>query len=299
MPAAGILLLMVTSVLWGLNWPAMKFVLREIPPWTFRTLCLMVGGSGLLILGRLGGSRLRIPREELKPLLVVSLLNITGWHLFAAYGVIYSSAGRAAIIGYTAPFWTVVLGRIFLKEKLTSGRIAGLVFGLAGMFFLFLPGYEAIGTNPLGGLFMGCAAFSWALGTIVIKSYRWTLPTALLAGWQMILGGIPVVLGAVLFEPVGAVSGMSWAAVLAMVYIIAFPIIFCHWAWFRMIAQFPASVVSIGTMAVPVVGVLGSALALGEPVGVSEMVSLFLVVVALGLVMIGPDELKRWIHRKS
>jgi drug/metabolite transporter (DMT)-like permease len=182
---------------------------------------------------------------------------------------------------------------------MTPGRIAGLVFGLAGMFFLFLPGFEAFGTNPLGGLFMGCAAFSWAVGTIVVKSCRWTLPTALLAGWQMILGGIPVVLGAVIFEPVGAVSGMSGTGAVAMAYIIAFPIIFCHWAWFRMIAQFPASVVSIGTMAVPVVGVMGSALMLGEPVGFSEVVSLFLVVVALGLVMIGPDELKRWLRKTS
>src|SRR5262249_48921587 len=51
-PLGGLLLLGVLTVLWGSNWPAMKLALRELDPWTFRTICLLVGGGGLLTLVR-------------------------------------------------------------------------------------------------------------------------------------------------------------------------------------------------------------------------------------------------------
>jgi hypothetical protein len=59
----------------------MKFGLREIPVWTFRTLCLFLGGFGVLGIAKAGGVKLTIPRSEFWPLILVSLLNITGWQL--------------------------------------------------------------------------------------------------------------------------------------------------------------------------------------------------------------------------
>ena len=47
---SGILLLATLTLTWGFNWPMMKLALQEVPPWTFRTLCVMVGGAALLAL---------------------------------------------------------------------------------------------------------------------------------------------------------------------------------------------------------------------------------------------------------
>jgi len=49
-------LLALLSLFWGLAWPAMKIVLGEIRPWTFRAICLAAGGAGLLALARAGGA---------------------------------------------------------------------------------------------------------------------------------------------------------------------------------------------------------------------------------------------------
>ncbi len=62
----------------------MKIALGEILPWTFRTFCLFLGGLGVLALARVSGSTLAIPIAELRPLILVALLNITGWHLIYA-----------------------------------------------------------------------------------------------------------------------------------------------------------------------------------------------------------------------
>lgn len=69
--------------------------------------------------------------------------------------------------------------------------------------------------------------------------------------------------------------------------------LFCHWAWFSVVDLFPASVASIGTLAIPVIGVFNSALILDEPVGIQEFTALSLVVSALAIVLLkGADKEK-------
>jgi len=57
------------TLFWGLNWPAMKTVLDTLPVWTFRSICLVGGGLGLLMIARLTGRTLYLPPGRLAPLL--------------------------------------------------------------------------------------------------------------------------------------------------------------------------------------------------------------------------------------
>ena len=288
LPPFGLVLLIFLSIFWGSNWPMMKIGLREIPVWTFRTLCLFLGGFGVLCIAKANGLILTIPRSEIWPLILVSLLNITGWHLCSAYGLIYMDAGRAVIIGYTMPVWASILGTFILGERLTFARLIGLFLGSAGLLVLIGPDLKALGSAPLGAIFMLGAAVTWAGGTVLLKYFRWTMPITVLTGWQLILGGIPVIIGAFILEPMTVLLQVSWRAALATGYVILVGNIFCFWAWVKVVNLFPASVASIGTLAIPVIGVLSSAVVLGEPVGFGEIAALILVVMALSIVMIRP-----------
>jgi len=97
-----------------------------------------------------------------------------------------------------------------------------------------------------------------------------------------------VIIGAFILDPMTAIVKMSWQAAFAMGYVILVGNIFCYWAWVKVVNLFPASVASIGTLAIPIVGVLSSALVLGEQVGIREIAALILVVMALSIVMIRP-----------
>jgi len=66
---------------------------------------------------------------------------------------------------------------------------------------------------------------------------------------------------------------------------VAFPMIYCHWAYFTLVRIFPASIAAIGTLAIPVVGVFSSALILNETIGLNEILALILVVSALAVVL--------------
>ena len=92
--------------------------------------------------------------------------------------------------------------------------------------------------------------------------------------------------GALYFEPLGISFEVSQRALLALTYIILFPMIYCHWAYFSLVRIFPASIAAIGTLAIPVVGVFSSFLILNEPVGLTEIAALILVVTALTLAIV-------------
>lgn len=281
----GILLLVAITFFWGVNWPAMKLSVEAMPVWTFRTICLLVGGFGLLGIAAVARLPLRIPKGELGPLLLTALFNITVWHVASAAGLTQLAAGRAAILAFTMPLWATVIAIPLLGERLTPLRAAGLGVGLAGLAVLLIPDWRNVVSQPLGIVYLLLAAFAWALGTVFIKYFRWTMPATVLAGWQILLGGIPVMIGMAVFDrgfDIATVPAVAWIPVL---YAAIVPMLFCQWAWFKIVATFPAQVATIGTLAIPVIGVASSSLALGEPIGLDILLSLLLEVIALALVL--------------
>lgn len=279
----GLALLALLSLLWGLGWPAMKVCLAEIRPWTFRAICLMAAGSGLLALACAGGKHLRVPAEDLMPLVVTSIINITGWHILSAHGIAAMQASRAAIVAYTMPLWAIILSRLLLKESITAKRMWALAVGFSGLVMLLGPEFHKVSAAPAGVIFMLGAAFCWATGTVLVKFFHWHMPAALVMGWQLLIGGIPVVIGALLLDPLTALGSVSWKAAATFLFVIAGPMIFCHWAFFVVVQIFPANVAALSTLSIPVIGVFSSALLLGETLSSSELTALCLVVVSLTL----------------
>src|SRR4029453_9038467 len=229
---AGLLLLAVLTVLWGVNWPMMKRAVAEVPVWTFRSICLLGAGAGFVLICRLAGQSFRVPRGQVRPLLIVSLFNVTIWHICSAAGLAHLAASRAAIIAFTMPLWAAVLAVPVLGERPTLYTIGGLAAGLAGMAILVLPELDSVLADPIGPVVMLVAAVSWATGTVALKYYRFTMPVAVLTGWQLILGGIPVAIGAIAFDRDFDPSAVSWQAWLATAYAVIVATLFCHWAWF-------------------------------------------------------------------
>lgn len=286
LPKTGILLLIVLSITWGVNWPMMKLALQDIPVWTFRTLCLMLGGSTLLLLTRLAGHRLAIPRDRILVLMLVALFNITGWHLCSAYGLLHTDSGRASIIAFTMPLWASLFSVPILQIKPTKGQVVALMFGMAALVTLIGEDLQAVGGAPIGALFMVLAALNWALGTILVKKFDWGgMSVMALTGWQQLIGGLPIVIGWLILEPIPDVAQIGWPALLGLGYAIFIAMVFCHTAYFKLVSLMPAHVAAMGILAVPVVGVVSSAWILGETVGASELIALALVVSSLFLLV--------------
>jgi drug/metabolite transporter (DMT)-like permease len=171
---------------------------------------------------------------------------------------------------------------------LTGTKLLGLALGVAGLAVLIGPDLSSLGAAPLGAALMLGAAISWALGTVIMKRSLWTIPVTTLAGWQLLIGALPITLGALAFQEYPDLTALSTPALLSLIYVLAVPMVFCHWAWFTVVRMFPAAIAAIGTLAIPIVGVFSSGLVLGEPIGVRELTALGLVCGALVVVLVLP-----------
>ena len=227
-----------------------------------------------------------VPRRLLPALALVALFNITGWHLFSAYALLHTGSGRAAIIGYTMPLWASLLSIWVLHVRPTARQVAALLLGMAALVLLMVKDFGALGAAPIGALLMLGAAICWAIGTVLVKRFAWDgLAITALTGWQQLIGGVPIVIGWWLLEPVPDLGALSLPAALGLAYAVFVAMIFCQTAFFKLLSLLPAHVAAISVLPVPVVGVVSSAMILAEPVGPAEVAALVLVVGGLFLLV--------------
>jgi drug/metabolite transporter (DMT)-like permease len=273
------------TLAWGFNWTAMKVALSEVPPWTFRSLCLGLGAAVLFSALRAGGQRLTLPTGQWRGLWLLALLNITSWNMLVAFGVGMIPSGRAAILAYTMPVWAVPLSVWLLGERITGAKLFGLALGLGGLALLLGESFVSLGAAPLGSLLVLGAALSWALGTVMQKRFPVSLPAGPYTAWIMLLGGVPIFIGALLFEDFRDLGRVSLAPALGTAYNVFIAFAFAHWAWIKIATSVPVSVFSISMLLIPVVGVVSGMLFLGERPTWAEYGALVLVLGALVTVM--------------
>ena len=135
---------------------------------------------------------------------MLSLTAITAWNLLVAYGVSMIPSGRAAILAYTMPAWAIPLSVWLLGERLNGRRITGLLLGMAGLALLLGEGVRNLGTAPVGSLLVLCAAVMWALATVFQKRFPVAMPVGVYTAWIMLLGGIPIFIGALILDDLRA-----------------------------------------------------------------------------------------------
>ena len=266
----------------------MKTIVSEVPVWWFRTSCLLFGGTALLSLSAATGNRWKLHRYEILPIAVCAVFNVCAWHIFSAYGVSLMPAGRASIIAFTMPLWASILSVWLLNEQITRAIVIGLMLGVSGLAVLIGPDLLIVQQAPLGPLCMLGAALGWGMGTVLFKRGGWDISVASSIGWQLLIGAVPVSIGALALETFPDVSEFSGRVWLALIYVYIFPMTFCQWAYLKTVHLFPASIAAIGTLMVPVVGVYSSSLLLSEPVGWREIFALVLICSALALVLVSP-----------
>ena len=277
LPLRGFGYLSITATAWGLNWPVMKLLMRDWPPYAFRIFAALGAVSLLVAFAAVQRDRLWPQPGQWGRLVVSAVLNVSSWSVVAPLSLFWLDAAEAAIIAYTMPVWATVLAWPVLGERPGWHRVAGLALGLAGVTLLMagavepgavwakLPGVAAILTTAL--MFAGGAVFTkrWPVGMAPVP----------LVAWQIGIGTLPVWVIALGFETLdfGRVTWVGWGC---LVYVAVVAQCAAYLAWFRALKLLPAGVAAMGSLLVPVIGVFSSGLLLGEPLGVRHLAALVL-----------------------
>jgi drug/metabolite transporter (DMT)-like permease len=266
-----------------------KLALAGMAPMHFRTLCLLSGAGCLFAMARAGGVEWRVPRAEWGRLALIALFNLTAWNIFSVYGVALMASGRASILGYTMPVWSVLLATWALGEPFTRRRALGVAFGMGGIALLLGSELRALERAPLGALLMIGAAMSWAVAIVLIRKWATRVPATSYTAWQMVIGVVPI-LAIALFAEEGSFNPFTLAPgpLAGVLYNMTISFGFCYWAWMKIAQSAPAGVASLASLMVPVVGVFSGALVLGETPRWTDYAALALVVGSVATVLVPP-----------
>lgn len=279
----GLVLLAIASIAWGLNWPVSKALLSEWPPLSARGSTGIVGALLLAGIAVWRGESLRVPRHQWWHLVVLAGLNVFGWMALVGLSLLWLPAGEAAVIAFTMPVWAAELAWLILGERLSLPRIVAMLMALAGIAALMGGDGLAASGEKLPGIALALlGGFGFALGTVLAKKFGLTLPLVTSSAWQVGIGCVPVLLLGLIFESphFAALTPLGWGLV-AYVVLVGFCV--AYLCWFAALKQLPASVAAIGTMAVPVIGVVSSAIALREPLGAMQAAALVFTLAGVAL----------------
>ena len=289
-PAAA-LAVPLLALLWGLNWPAVRVVLSWWSPWTLRAVGMGAGALLLFLMAVWRGESLRVPADQRWRVAVSSVFTIVGFNLCTAFAQLGGSTARAAIVTFTMPVWAVLMAWLVIGERPDRWRLGAVLLGVAGLGLLATP-LLAAGVSPRGPLFALGAGLSWAAGTVFVK--RWPARVAPVAGtaWQLLVGAAVSALGWAAFGSASSYpAALAWSATwfwVALSFHVVLATALAYVIWFDIVARLPAGVAALGTLLIPVVGVAGAMLLLGERPNASDLGGFALIIAAAAFALLAP-----------
>ncbi|MGI9510917.1 MAG: DMT family transporter, partial [Geminicoccaceae bacterium] len=278
---ASVLTVVLIGILWGLNWPAVKFMLTELPPLTLRAIAFPSAALLLASIALATGQKIRPARGERLPIIATGLLLVFGFNILTTFGQLVTETSKAAIIAYTMPALTAGLAVIFLREPLGWRLVTALLIGMASLVVLASEDFTAIAAGPAGLVIMLSAALSWALGNVALKARSWRLSPLALTIWFFTVSTVAVWPLVLAFEPPWEQAWPSWPVILTMTYHVLGPMVICYALWTLALGKLPVTVAAISTLTAPIVGVISAVILLGEPMTWQKTLALLMVVTSI------------------
>jgi drug/metabolite transporter (DMT)-like permease len=275
-------LLMLLTLLWSSNWIFMKFALAHAHPVVFnanRALLAVVTLFVWLALTR----RLRMPRAWW-PIVITGFLQTTLNFGATTMAIAGGGAGRASVLVFTMPFWTLLIAAPVLGERVRGSQWIAILLALAGLTLVVEPwnwqgDLAARGWAVLSG-------FAWAAGTVATKYYQRdvALDATNFIAWQMAAGVIPLVLMPLMHDYPATQWSVTQVLLLIQVGVVSTALGFLLWV--VILERLPAGTASMNMLAIPVITLVSSMIIFGETLSAVEWIGIACIGAGLTLVTV-------------
>ncbi|WP_374246296.1 DMT family transporter [Zoogloea sp.] len=265
--------LIVLSCTWGYTWVLVKQGLAYASPFALAAQRCVGGTLALILAVRLSGKSMQLVAPGATVL--IGLVQVAGFTLLQTSALVEGGPGKTAVLIFTMPIWTLLLGWPLLGERVRGKQWLAAVSTLGGLLLIIDPWnlHTSLLSKALG---LG-AALCWAVGTILIKRLRQARPVDLLVltMWQMIFGSIPLAIIALVLP--GEPTRWTMDYVLILAFLSVASVALCWWLWVWILDRVPAWEASLSVLGTPVVAILSSRLTLGEAFKASEVAGIALI----------------------
>ncbi|MDO9411554.1 MAG: DMT family transporter [Pseudolabrys sp.] len=281
----GVALALLLCLSWGFNQVAVKLTLHDIPPQLQGAIRSVI--AALLVAGycRLRGIPLLARDGTLWPGVIAGTLF--GCEFACIYqGLSYTTATRGALFMYLAPFFVVILARVFLPaDKFKLWQWIGLCLSFAGMIVAFgLPTPALDPRQMLGDTLIVIAAMGWAITTVVIKASRLnTISPEKVMMYQLVMSA--PIMGLAAYAAGETITRWPDAQAIGwMAYQTVWVVAVTFVIWFALIKKYSANRLSAFTVLTPLFGVAAGHFMLGDPLTPAFLAAVAMV--AAGLILV-------------
>jgi drug/metabolite transporter (DMT)-like permease len=282
--AVAIALVVMLCLSWGFNQIAVKLALPEIPPFTQAAIRSFGGLLVVMLAARMRGVTMFARDGTLWSGLLAGLLF--GAEFVLIYpGLQLTSASRAVVFLYAAPFVVALGSRFLWGERLSGMQWAGLGLSFLGLALAMGLPQPSVDTKTLiGDAMLLIAGVIWGATTLVIKASRLLqAPPEKMLAYQLAVSTPMLAAGALLFgETVSAWP--SAIPLISMIYQTFWVVGTTFLIWFVLIKSYSANKLSAFTFLTPLFGVIGGTLILNDPITPAFVVAALLVIAGLVLV---------------
>jgi drug/metabolite transporter (DMT)-like permease len=288
----GKLLLVLLAFCWGLSWPALRIALDELTPWSTRLFGYCIGSATLFTLLKLQGRSIAIPPgagyRNWVHIFIAGMLNVVAFGLFGTFAQLSTATSRVIIINYSMPIWASLMAWAILHERPNRWVTAGLVLCVTGLTVLVYPVAAASVQEPTGLILAFLCALSWAAGTVYMKAMRIEGDLLAITMWQVLVGVLVFGVCFLIFRGPPVFEALQLRTWLGVAYSGFFGTAFAYFIWYNIIGKVSTATASLGTLANPVIGVIGSMILLGERLTTTDVIGFGLIFAAAACVLLQP-----------
>jgi len=279
MNAADAARLVTLAAIWGASFLFMRIAAPAIGAVATADVRMLIAGGALAAYYVATGFDAQW-RRWWRYYLFIGALNSAAPFLLYGYAALDLSVGLMAVLNATSPMWGALLSALVLRERLSPGRIAGLILGVIGV--ALVSGAEA-STRWLAILAGLAAAFCYGLTGVVLRRWgRETTARGMAVGTQL--------MGGVLLMPLLVLAPPAWPSAQVVLAMLALGLVcgaLAYVLYFRLIADIGATGALTVTYLIPILGVLWGWLFLGEALSTPMIAGTLVVVAGTVLVLRG------------
>ena len=190
-------MLIAMSIVWGLNFTAIKGAVSEFQPLTFNTIRFGISSLFLLGLLWLRERSIGVHRKDLARFVLLAIIGNTAYQMFFINGIALTTATNSALILATTPIFIILFGAFLNVEKVTSRIVQGVILSFIGVVMIVLgTGNSLTFSNQslLGDLLIVANPICWSIYTVLSKPMLKEYSPLKLTAVTMAIGAVPLVL---------------------------------------------------------------------------------------------------------
>ena len=270
------LLLALLIMSWAASWPVIKVGVTTVPPVWYACLRYVIATACLFVLVALRRGLVWPSPSDWRLVGVSGALQMGAYSALTGFALTRLPPGRASVLAFSTPLWVVPLAAWRLHERVSARARLGVGVGLAGVLVIVAPTLQRDGTDGFVAYAMlMAAAGAWALSIVFVRMHRFGAPALMLAPWQTLVAA--TLLGPLALTVEGRPPLIGPIGIASLAYVGPVATAFGYWAVVEVGRHYRASTMAMVLLATPALGLLISALALGEPLDAPLIVGVALV----------------------